>query len=248
MHCYVFSFIERVVPPELTNYIYINPTRVIEISIDTSHVFNTHALLSALFRQKECFDPYWHIIYIWFQKNYGDANMYQLCTKYTCTVICSFQVERFLPPILADCIYIYNQPGLLKFPQVLVMYLIHMHCYRLVLGRQSPATHTGFGSKRIMEMPIYRSHVLKTPVIVFFQAERFLPPILAFTYIYVYLVPTRITEIPIDTSHVLNTHTLFSALFRQKESCHPYWYIIYKDIWFQKNCIWKFIFYVLGIY
>ena len=121
-------FIERVVPPELTNYIYINPTRVIEISIDTSHVFNTHALLSALFRQIESCHPYWQnmciYIYVWLQKNYGNANMYQSSTKYICTVMRSFQVERFLPPILAYYIYIYYiwfQPGLLKFPQILVM-------------------------------------------------------------------------------------------------------------------------------
>ena len=30
-------------------------------------------------------------------------------------------------------------------------------------------------------------------------------------------------EMPICTSHVLNTHALLSALFRQKDSCHPYW-------------------------
>ena len=173
--CTVMGFFYRKSRSTRTDklYIYINPTRVIEISIDTSHVFNTHALLSALFRQTESCHPYWQnvyiYIYVWLQKNYGNANMYQSSTKYICTVMRSFQVERFLPPILAY-------------------------------------------------------------------------------YIYIYLVPTRITEIPIDTSHVLNTHTLFSALFRQKESCHPYWYIISKDMWFQKNCIWKFIFYVLGIY
>ena len=93
-------------------YIYINPTRVIEISIDTSHVFNTHALLSALFRQTESCHPYWQnvyiYIYVWLQKNYGNANMYQSSTKYIRTVMRSFQVERFLPPILAQYIYIYG--------------------------------------------------------------------------------------------------------------------------------------------
>ena len=70
------------------------PTRVIEIPIDTSHVLNTHALLSAVFRQKESCHPYLHTfyphIYIWFQKNYRNANVCKLCTKCTCTVIGCF--------------------------------------------------------------------------------------------------------------------------------------------------------------
>ena len=37
----------------------------------------------------------------------------------------------------------------------------------------------------------------------------------------------RMMEIPISTSYVLNTHVLLSALFRQKNSWHPYWNIKY---------------------
>ena len=121
-------------------------------------------------------------IYIWFQKNYGHANMYLSCTKYSCTVTHSFQVERFLPPVLAY--YIWFQTRLLIFRQILVMHSIHMKCD------------------------------------LFFQAERVLPPILAYLFIYIYGTK-RIMEMPICTSHVLNTHALLSAGFRQTDSCHP---------------------------
>ena len=55
-------------------------------------------------------------------------------------------------------------------------------------------------------------------------------------YIYIYMIPSRVIEIPINTSHVLNLHNFLSAPFRQTESCHPYWrilyiYIIPKELW-----------------
>ena len=43
--------------------------------------------------------------------------------------------------------------------------------------------------------------------------------------------PARVIEIPINTSHVLNTHALLSAVFRQKESCHPYLHRFYPYIY-----------------
>ena len=61
-----------------------------------------------------------------------------------------------------------------------------------------------------------------------FLDRRFLPSILAYyIYIYIYMIPSRVIEIPINTSHALNAHTLLSAPFRQTESCHPYWHILY---------------------
>ena len=71
--------------------------------------------------------------------------------------------------------------------------LIHMHCYRLFLGRKRPATHTC----------IHLIHI----------------------YVYIY-GSKRIMEMQICTSYVLNTRALLSAVFRQKESCHPYWGIL----------------------
>ena len=41
------------------------------------------------------------------------------------------------------------------------------------------------------------------------------------------MIPNEINEISINTSHIQNFYTLLSALFRQKESCHPYWYFKY---------------------
>ena len=61
-----------------------------------------------------------------------------------------------------------------------------------------------------------------------FQAERVLPPVLAYLFIYIYIYgSTRMMDMPVCTSYVLNTHALLSALFRQKDSCHPFWRIKY---------------------
>ena len=79
------------------------PTGFVVVSIDTSHALNSHALLSALFRQKDSCHPYWRIlhldiqiytyiyIFLRFQKNFGISHMYQVCTKYSCNVICFFR-------------------------------------------------------------------------------------------------------------------------------------------------------------
>ena len=185
-------------------YIYINPTRVVEIPIDTSHVLNTHALLSALFRQKESCHPYWHIIYTY---GYGSKRIMGM-PIYTSHVLnthallsAGFRQKDSCHPYWRIK-YVWFQPGLLN-------------------------------PHRYQSCTKYTYTVLRS-----FQAERVLPPVLAY-YPYRCMVPKELqVEIPIlCTREVINTHALLSALFRQKDSCNPYWHSIDLYIYGSKKIV-----------
>ena len=139
-------------------------------------------------------------IYIWFQKNYGHANMYLSCTKYSCTVTHSFQVERFLPPVLAY--YIWFQTRLLIFRQILVMHSIHMKCDLFFQAERVLPPILAYlfiyiyiwYQKNYGNAHMYQSCTKHTcTVIGWFSVDRFLPPIKAdYVNIYIYMVPKEL--------------------------------------------------------
>ena len=120
-----------------------------------------------------------------------------------------------------------------------------MHCYRLFLGRKSPATHTGILNVYIyISMYIYIHIDIYIYLCIYIHIDIHID-IYIYMYKYIYINiyiygSKRIMEMRICTSHVLNTYALLSALFRQKESCHPYWRIyIYIHIYMVPKELWK---------
>ena len=117
-------------------YIYIyNFTKMMDMSIYSSYVLNFYALLSALFRQKDSWHPYWNIKYI-----YIYINIYIYDSKRI------LEIRIYISYVLNNQIHYYRLLlGRKIFTTHIGVYSIYIYIY---------------DSKRIMEISISFNYIL----------------------------------------------------------------------------------------